>query len=94
MDPWCRGVWRSSWRSAVGTLTSQRRHGVVSGHPIRHSGKGWLAGSDRQYAHVRQHERTQVTRSLPMGERRHPVLCTCSRHGWLPCCRAVTDGAR
>jgi len=44
---------------------------------MRHAGGELSDGSDRYRTPVRRHEHTQVTRSLPMGKRCHPVLGDC-----------------
>jgi hypothetical protein len=93
VDPWCRGVWRSAWRSAAGSLTSHRGHGLASNHALRGRRVG-SAGSDRQHTQAPQPNHRQVTRSLPMGERRHRLQCPCSHRGWVACCRAATTVRR
>jgi hypothetical protein len=69
----CRGGWRSPWRSAAATLNRQRGRGLAGNQAPRGGGSG--RGSDRHRTQVRRHQHTQVTWSLPMGKRRHPLLC-------------------
>jgi hypothetical protein len=58
-----------------GTLNRQRGRGLVSSHADA-GGGNWVADSGRHRTQVRRHENTQVTRSLLIGKRRHPVLVT------------------